>query len=297
MNADGVALVVRSETKHCRQMGNRRSPARKLGNARATNKRKRFMNGVSYLSLRSLMTPLVLTALGEDKRLNGRDIQTYIHIYHQPLMSVREIAIHLGCATETIRTSVGRLVDTGWAYMHIPPGRKRGSIVVPWMPVNIEEQLASALAERRASVLYFGEWLMRCLLDLFVKDLVYHDNAHPQWQTTPEGKRLQLDRWYYAANVAFEFQGRQHFEKDNEFVKTDADLSRRFDSDGEKIRLCSLHGVQLIELRADDLDFHRLQVTLAELAGKLQIVPVRERGPLFRMITGMCRQYTALVKR
>lgn len=184
------------------------------------------------------MTPLVLTALGDDRRLNARD--------HQPLMSIGEIAARVGCATETIRTSVARLVDAGWAYLYIPSGRKRGSTVIPWMPLDVEEQLASALAERRTSVLYYGEWLMRCLVDLLVKDLAFHDNAHPQWQTTPEGKRLQLDRWYYSANVAFEFQGRQHSEKENEFVKTDVDLSRRFDLDGEKIRLCSLHGVQLI---------------------------------------------------
>lgn len=252
------------------------------------------MNGVDYLSLRSLMTPLVLAAVGADKRVNGREVQTYVHLYYHPLMSITEIAASTGRARETIRSSVSRLVDAGWAYIHIPPGQTRGGVVIPWMPMNVEEQLASALAERRTSVLYFGEWLMRCLLDLCVKDLAYYDNAYPQWQTTPEGKRLQLDRWYYSANVAFEFQGQQHFQKDNEFVKTDADLSRRFDLDGEKIRLCSLHGVELIELQAADLDFHRIQ---AKLAGKLQLVPVRERGPLFRTITGMCRQYTAIANK
>lgn len=240
------------------------------------------------------MTPLVLTALEADKRVNGRDIKSYIHVYHRPLMSITEIAASTGCTRETIRASVARLVDAGWAYIHIPPGRIRGGFVVPWMPMTVEKQLTSALAERRASVLYYGEWLMRCLLDLCVKDLAFHDNAHPQWQTTPEGKRLQLDRWYYSANIAFEFQGRQHFQKDNEFVKTDADLSRRFDLDGEKIRLCSLHGVELIELQAGDLDFHRIQ---GRLVGKLQLVPVRERGPLFRTITGMCRQYTTLANK
>lgn len=253
-----------------------------------------LINGVEYVSLHYLMTPLVLRAAEADKRVKARDLQTYIHAYHHPLMSISGIAASTGRSLETIRASVARLVDAGWAYIHDPPGRTRGGLIVPWMPLDVEKYLASALAERRASVQFFGEWLMRCMLDLCVKDLAYHDNAHPQWQTTPEGKRLQLDRWYYSANVAFEFQGRQHFHKGNEFVKTDADLSRRFEYDGEKIRLCSLHGVELIELQASDLDFHRLQ---QKLDGKLPLIPIRERGPLFRTITGMCRQYIAIANR
>lgn len=241
------------------------------------------------------MTPMILMAAEADKRVKARDIQTYIHAYHHPLMSIAGLAASTGRPVETLRASVARLVDAGWAYIHTPPGRTRGGLVVPWMPLTVEEQLASALAQRRSSVLFFGEWLMRCVLDLCVKDLAFHDNAHPQWQTTPKGKRLQLDRWYYLANVAFEFQGRQHFQKDNEFVKTDADLSQRFEHDGEKIRLCSLHGVDLIELQASDLAIHSMQERLA--SSKLQLIPLRERGPLFRTITGMCSQYATIAKR
>lgn len=250
--------------------------------------------GVDEVSLRELWTPLVFRTIEADRRVNGRDVQTFIHTYYRPLMTIPQLAISAGRPQQTMRESVGRLVDAGWAYIHTEPGRTRGGVIVPWMPVNVERQLVSLLAQRRTSVLFYGEWLMRCFLDLNVKDLVFHDDAHPQWQTTPEGRRLQLDRWHYVANVAFEFQGRQHFQKDNEFVQTASDLSRRYEYDGEKIRLCSLNSVELIEMTASDLDHHRIR---AKLERKLPLTPVREKGPLFRELMGMGRQYMGIANR
>lgn len=247
------------------------------------------------MSLRRLLNVHVLPRAGTDTRLNTRDHRLYCHTYHQPLMTVTELARDLRISKETARRSVLRLEDTGWVYTYLPPGRSRGRLVIPWMPLQIEHHLASLLAQRRTTAQFFGEWLMRCMLDLSVKDVNFVDNAYPPWLITPnKGVRLELDRWYEAANVAFEFQGRQHFQKGDDFVQTDSQLSRRLEYDGEKIRLCSLQKVQLVEVRAFDLDFHRFRELIS---GKLPLIPVRESGPLFRELTGMSRQYISYIQK
>lgn len=251
---------------------------------------KKLQNeGVEVMSLRSLWTPLVMQSLASDRNLTGKDIQTYIHAYYNPLMSMAQLATHVGRPRQTMSGSVSRLIDAGWVYIHMNPGRTRGGLLVPWMPLQVEEKLVVLLARRRASVQFFGEWLMKNLLDLSLQHLPYYDNSHPEWLITPTGRRLQLDRWLYDHNVAFEFQGIQHFEKDNEFVRTDHDLSRQYEHDGEKIRLCSLNKVHLVEVTAADLDYLRFR---SKLEGLLPLAPVYDSGPLLREVTGMCKRYT-----
>lgn len=240
------------------------------------------------------MTQMVLSKAESDPRVKSRDIQTYVHLYYHPLMTVSEIARNTGRSRETVRSSVSRLVEAGWAYIHVEPGRRIPGIVVPWMPLEVEHQLAALIAQRRNLVPFLGEFLMRCLLDLCVKDSNYYDDAFPPFLITPQGQRLQLDRWYWVANVAFEFQGQQHFEQDGKFVRTSSDLSRRLAYDGEKLRLCTLNGVRLFELRASDLDYHRLR---EKLSGKLPLIPIRENRPLFREVAGMCSQYRSFVEK
>lgn len=181
-----------------------------------------------------------------------------------------------------------RLERTGWVYCHLEPGRVRGRLVYPWMPPDLEQHVGSLLTQRRTTVAYFSEWLMRCLLDFLVADWEYLDNAYPDWLITPQGARLQLERWYVNADVAFEFQGPQHYQKGDRFVRTDDELSRRLQYDGAKIRLCSLQGIDLIEVRGFDLEFEVFQ---EQIRGKLPLIPVRQTGPLFRQLLGMSRQY------
>ncbi|MFS8523654.1 MAG: hypothetical protein FWJ83_02225, partial [Limnochordales bacterium] len=109
------------------------------------------------------------------------------------------------------------------------------------------------------------------------KDDDFQDNARPEWLVAPPDVRLELDRWYRGAKVAFEFQGKQHFQKGDRFVTTDAQLSQRLQYDAVKARLCAIHGVELIELTAEDLDYDALR---AKLARKLPLVPLKEKGTL-----------------
>lgn len=240
------------------------------------------------MSLRHLMNLYARPEVGLDPRLKALDCRVHGLVYDKAPWTIRELAEAVGRTFETVRASVERLERVGWVFTHLPAGRRRGRFVYASMPPEVELQVASILTQRRTSVLHFSEWLMRCLLDYLVADWTYFDNAHPDWLITPKGARLQLDRWYVRLNVAFEFQGPQHFQKGDRFVTSDEALSRRLQYDGEKLRLCALQGIELIEVRAADLEFDRFQQLLA---GKLPLVPVRPTGHLARQLVGMTRQY------
>lgn len=245
------------------------------------------------MSLRQLLHSYARPKAARDRRLKPLDYRIYSIVYDRAPWSVARLVEELQLGKETVRRAVTRLEKAGWVHCYVEPGRVRGRLIYPSMPVHVEEAVASMLTQRRTTVAFFGEWLMRCLLDFFVADWRYIDDAHPDWLITPQGNRLQLDRWYTEGNIAFEFQGAQHFQKDDRFIRTDDELSRRLRYDGEKIRLCSLQGIELVEVQGLDLD---IDVFQEKIRGKLPLIPVRRTGPLYRQLIGMTRQYVNYVR-
>lgn len=241
------------------------------------------------MTLRHLLTAAALSAIARERQLKAIDVRVYVHLLFSPLQPITEHARLLSFSRETFRRSVVRLINVGWAYAHLKPGRSRGAVIIPWVPEAVEHEVVARLAVLRNDTFPYGEWLMKCWLDLLVHDGDFQDNARPEWLITPsDGRRLEQDRWYRTANVAFEFQGRQHFQTGDRFVTSGAQLSQRMHDDVLKARPCAINGVHLIELTSEDLEHERLREVLH---GKLPLVPVRERGPLFRELTGMSRSY------
>ena len=72
----------------------------------------------------------------------------------------------------------------------------------------------------------------------------------PSWLTNAEGTRLELDGYCPSLNVAFEHQGRQHYQQKTHFNKardkSAFDRSQRHDA--RKKRLCKKKGIHLIEV-------------------------------------------------
>lgn len=241
------------------------------------------------LTLRSLMEERVFRALIPDRRIKDLAVRLYVHLLQNPLNTISGHAADMGITREAVRCATNRLVEHGWAYRHRERGR-RGALIIPCMPPEVELQVVAGLAQVRTEIHFYGEWLMKNVLDVTVKDRDYHDNARPQWLTTSTGNRLELDRWYRQANVAFEFQGEQHSRVDGRFVKTPEQLEQRQLYDQKKRDLCARHGIELIELTAIDLSVEQIRETVR---GKLELSPVREDTPLFRELTGMCRNYVS----
>ena len=71
--------------------------------------------------------------------------------------------------------------------------------------------------------------------------------ARPKWLLSDEGNHMELDGYAESLNLAFEHQGKQHYEE-IAGMKRGADLARRQQLDRTKRQQCSQHGVTLIEV-------------------------------------------------
>lgn len=242
------------------------------------------------MSLWRDLNSIAFSRLFSDTRLGAADMAVYGYLWSKPIGSMRSVASGSSFSRETLRRSAKRLVELGWAY-EIPHGR--ATAIVPWMPVSVEREVVSKLAFVADDAHYLGEWLMRCLLDILVRDPDFGDNARPSWLVKGDGSdRLELDRWYRSADVAFEFQGRQHFSITPDFTPTQQDLERRRQLDETKATLCQEQGVRIVYVTARELDF---DTVLKKLSGLLPITPVRKDLLLIRYLTGRCRNYRNLM--
>lgn len=82
---------------------------------------------------------------------------------------------------------------------------------------------------------------------LFGKDF---KKRRPKWLINNRGRQMELDGFEPELGIAFEYQGRQHFE-DVGVYRMGKKLAQRKLDDETKRRLCAEHGVHLVELRWD----------------------------------------------
>ena len=89
----------------------------------------------------------------------------------------------------------------------------------------------------------------------------------PSWLKNEEGRTLELDGYSEVLNIAFEYQGRQHFE--NQFYLGEQDLPKRIRDDLQKEETCKDKGIHLFIFTYKDnyLDFQRIAKTQAQAFG------------------------------
>jgi len=87
--------------------------------------------------------------------------------------------------------------------------------------------------------------LFAILKDLFPHVDLHFNYPHPDLQYRDSKKLMELDVYIPSFKVAFEYQGRQHYEKDDMYMYADNDLKER---DIEKKQACSEAGIKLIEV-------------------------------------------------
>jgi len=92
---------------------------------------------------------------------------------------------------------------------------------------------------------YLGERVCRIAFeDIFGRRF---PRAHPNWLLSKDGTRLELDGYCEPLSLAFEHQGRQHYERVAYFQKAE-DYSHRQKLDRRKRTLCRDYGVSLVEI-------------------------------------------------
>lgn len=74
--------------------------------------------------------------------------------------------------------------------------------------------------------------------------------ARPKWLRNSRGRQMELDGFEESLSLAFEYQGRQHFENVG-IYSSDAQLKQRIIDDRDKARLCGENGVTLITINWD----------------------------------------------
>lgn len=121
-----------------------------------------------------------------------------------------------------------------------------------WAAVKAQ---ACILNLKRNTVVLHSERRMKRLLDEIYPDEQYQDNIKPKWLKNPDtGKLLELDRYYPNLNLAFEYNGLQHYELcfgDDEQREQNR-LAIQQQRDEVKQQLCDKRGVTLIVVTCDD---------------------------------------------
>lgn len=244
------------------------------------------------MSLLQQLSVSVMRRLFTDRRLLPIDVKVFGVMMNEPGYSVHATARKSGIPAETFRRSTRRLLELGWAY---PVRLSRGVAVIPWLPAETEEHVIAQLTRMQEGVTFRGEWLMRCLLDLLLRNFDFIDNARPEWLVTGDGSgRLELDRWYVSENVAFEFQGPQHYRLGTPYTATVDMLEQRQRLDAIKAQLCRSEGIELVYITASDLSIEGMH---AKLAGIMPVVPAPRNRPLTRYLERQCRSYRNYIAR
>ena len=72
--------------------------------------------------------------------------------------------------------------------------------------------------------------------------------ARPQWLKNERGFQMELDGFAPSLNIAFEYQGQQHFKYVFLFHPSNSDFRKRQQDDKRKRKICAERGVRLLEV-------------------------------------------------
>jgi hypothetical protein len=101
----------------------------------------------------------------------------------------------------------------------------------------------------------FSKWkketqMFYMLNQIFAKqDIVL--NGYYTWLPSPKGEPMQLDWFCPKLGIAYEYQGRQHYEYSPYFHKSKKVFKYLQECDALKKELCEKHGITLIHIRYD----------------------------------------------
>ncbi len=180
----------------------------------------------------------------------------------------------------TLKRAIGDLVATRW--VQVTQENRLGpfnfTLGNPELTRSLEE---AALARRRLKRAKFaGEAIMQEYLSLLIESDQFTDNARPGFLVNPQSReRLELDR-FYPPNVAFEFNGAQHYHATPRFSQEEVDNQHLRDL--IKAGICLYRGIHLIIIRSEDLSLEGMtkkigqSMPLRDLAGHEPLIDLLE---------------------
>jgi hypothetical protein len=200
----------------------------------------------------------------------------------------RELIKTIGLGSErTVRYLIAQLRDAGWLRID----RTNQRFVHAYIPLDphlaTREAERDAVEERLLRSPTKGETLMKEMLDVLVPDRRYRENARKGDLKNPiTGENLELDR-RYESGIAFEYNGRQHYELTEDFPDPKALHKQRY-RDLEKRAQAEQHGIDIVTLHAEDLSF---AVIGTKIAGRLPVRELRWEDPVVAFLESYGREH------
>ncbi|MFZ5815225.1 MAG: ArsR family transcriptional regulator [Bacillota bacterium] len=187
-----------------------------------------------------------------------------------------------GWTRNPVRSAIGLLQETGWLELsqrncHSPIRFHLRN------PVAERQERATNMARRRLKKAEFkGEAIMREYLSLLIDSDQFEDNASPGFLVNPyTGEEMQFDR-FYPPDVAFEFNGAQHFGPTARYPDEEK-ARRQMGRDYIKMGICISRSIRLVVLLAEDLSLDGIRrkvdglLPLRDLTGQERLINYLER--------------------
>jgi len=164
-----------------------------------------------------------------------------------------KIAELLHLNVKTVRRALFKLRDEEWLDIQTMIKTKNKHIYIG-NPVSIKRKKAEHNLSRAK---FYGEALMREALNLVLDWDNGVDNATPDYLKNPyTHEQMHFDRHYEKHNVAFEFNGEQHYRATKRYNQSAVAKQKRLDRIKQKI--CAERNITLLIFRREDLSLTKI---------------------------------------
>lgn len=191
-------------------------------------------------------------------------------------------------SANTLRGHVRSLKEAGWLKVVRRPGIRCYNYVPVDAHLTMRRWARAHVAQRIKRQQFKGEAIMKELLNILIDDQHFEDNARPGFVINPgTQERLEVDRYYPGARVAFEFNGPQHYRTTEKFSDPVAVQAQRA-RDLIKTALLLTRDIHLITVHPEDLSLSRLRSLIGSL---LPLRTIRWEDPVIRKVEQEASRY------
>lgn len=204
------------------------------------------------------------------------------------------LCAHTQFGRNTLRRAIDALVRAGWLQVR-QESRLSPIHFTLGSPERARSQAEAGAAARRLKRAKFGgEAMMQEYLSLLIDSDQFTENARPGFLVNPlTGERLELDR-FYPPNLAFEYNGAQHYRSTDRFSQTQANSQHV--RDVIKAGICAYMGIDLVIIHPEHLSLQGMtsqigrHMPLRNLAGHEPLIDLLEDASLvYRAAAGAAR--------
>lgn len=206
--------------------------------------------------------------------------------------TIAELAALARASPTTVTLALGELVRGEWIKIDRANRLARIHFELTLPGLDRAMTLLTQAQLRLNNPRHEGEALMREYLSVLVDRDDFEDDAAPGFLVNPltEG-RLELDR-FYPPDVAFEFNGPQHYRSTEMFSETD--VVQQQVRDYIKMGICGYRGITLVIVHPEDLSLNAMR---QKVAGLLPLRDLTDYHLLIEYLESESQRYQRIAER